>query len=55
MGMLNGQKPDSRLMNIITLQAQLNILFSGYFYLDQVNAVAIILDENEKIVKVVTG
>ncbi|WP_297090877.1 hypothetical protein [Thermococcus sp.] len=55
MDMLNGQKPDPRLMNLITLQAQLNMLFSGYFYLDQANAVAIVVDENGKIVEVVAG
>lgn len=55
MGMLTGKKPDPRLIQLITLQAQLNMLFSGYLYLDQANAVAIVVDENGQIVKVVVG
>jgi len=53
MGMLKGEKPDPRLINLISLQAQLTTLFTVSPYIDQVPATAIIVDENGKIVKVI--
>ena len=54
-GMLNGKKPDPRIMELISLQAQLTTLFTINPYIDQVPATAIIVDENGQIVKVITG
>jgi len=55
MGMLKGEKPSEEILPLITLQAQITNLFSGYIFIDQTTAIAIIVDENGKIVKVITG
>jgi len=55
MGMLKGEKPSEEILPLITLQAQITNLFSGYIFIDQTTAIAIIVDENGKIVKVISG
>ena len=55
MGMLKGEKPDPRLINLISLQAQLTTLFTLNPYVEQVPATAIIVDQDGRIVKVISG